>query len=428
MTRVLVRRSPGEVGTADTVFQSGRNLNPGFDGFAEAFGSVSSLEKDLLLLAASVFAADRAIRRGERELLARRFHLTLPVSNADVLVPQVDTIEDVLRRLSNDAWRLTFTTHRAPESPEPPSLTTAGQVLLFSGGLDSLAAAVEFGKGSAPLQLVSHVTHNTATRTTQNKLARMLQKHRFNVRHDQFFVSSRDGDPGTTPHDAEPSQRTRSFLFMTLGALTARRRGYRDVLFLAENGQMAIHLPLTQGRVGAFSTHTAHPDVLVGMQAFLSAALAYPLVISNPYVHKTKAEVVAVIRNNLPRAIPVTVSCWKNARLPKGIEHCGECVPCYVRRIALESGGRDPTKYARDPWRTALADLPPADVGRRNLVDLAEFILRFERSSDDEIMHEWPELYSPNVEPEKTIGMYRRFAGEARRVLASYSGVENLLA
>jgi hypothetical protein len=114
--------------------------------------------------------------------------------------------------------------------------------------------------------------------------------------------------------------------------------------------------------------------------------------------------------------------------LPKGIEHCGECVPCYVRRIALESGGRDPTKYARDPWRTALADLPPADVGRRNLVDLAEFIIRFERSSDDEIMHEWPELYSPNVEPGKTIGMYRRFAGEARRVLASYSGVENLLA
>src|SRR5262249_56242187 len=138
-----------------------------------------------------------------------------------------------------------------------------------------------------PRHLVSHVTHNTATRTTQTKLAAMLKKHRFNVYHNRFFVSSRNGEPGTVPHDGETSQRTGSFLCMTLGALTARRKGYRDVLFLAENGQMAIHLPLTQGRVGAFSTHTAHPDVLVGMQAFLSAALDYPLTISNPYVHKT---------------------------------------------------------------------------------------------------------------------------------------------
>jgi 7-cyano-7-deazaguanine synthase in queuosine biosynthesis len=300
-------------------------------------------------------------------------------------------------------------------------------VLLFSGGLDSLAAAVEFGSGPTPLELVSHVTRNTATKSTQTRLAALLKKHHFEVRHNQFFVSSRDGPPGTVPHDSESSQRTRSFLFMTLGAVMARRRGYREVLFLAENGQMAIHLPLTQGRVGAFSTHTAHPDVLVGMQSFLSTALDYLLTIRNPYVHKTKAEVVTVIRKSLSGAIPVTVSCWKNARLPKGIEHCGECIPCYIRRIALESAGRDPTKYGRDPWRTVVADLPPADLGRRNLVDLAEFIMRFERSSNDEIMHEWPELYSPNVEAEETIRMYRRFAGEARRVLASYSGVLGLL-
>lgn len=428
MTQVLVRRRPDEPGTADTVFLAGRNLVPGYDDFEKVFGSVSSLEADLLLLAATVFAADRAIRRGDRELLARQIQLTLPVANPDVLVPQVSAIEDILRRLSNDAWRVTFKTYRTPERPEPESAEVPGRVLLFSGGLDSLAAAVEFGKGTAPLQLVSHVTHNTATRNTQKELAALLKKSRFNIHHDQFFVSSRDGEPGTMPHDSEASQRTRSFLFMTLAALTARRRGYRDILFLAENGQMAIHLPLTQGRVGAFSTHTAHPDVLVGMQAFLSAVLAYPLTITNPYVHRTKAEVVAVVRKGLPRAIPLTVSCWKNARLPKGIEHCGECVPCYVRRIALESGGRDPTKYAKDPWRKDVAVLAPSDAGRRNLVDLIEFIVRLERGSDDEIMHEWPELYSPHVKADETIAMYRRFAAEARRVLTKHAGVVELLA
>ena len=55
----------------------------------------------------------------------------------------------------------------------------------------------------------------------------------------------------------ENSQRTRSFLFLVLGALAARRAGHIEIVYLAENGQMAIHLPLTQGRIGAFSTHTA---------------------------------------------------------------------------------------------------------------------------------------------------------------------------
>ena len=429
MTRVLVKRSSkGVAGTANVVFECDKSLLPGFKEFKEVFGAISSLEADLLLLAAGVFAADRAIQRGERELLARQIELTVPVVNIDALLPQVQIIEDTLRLLSNDGWRVTFTRHAASEGPEPPKVVSTGRVLLFSGGLDSLAAAVEFGADAASrLDLVSHITRNTGTRNTQTKLAAMLKPPRFNVSHTQLFVSSRDAAPGPIPHDVETSQRTRSFIFMILGALVARRRGYRELLYLAENGQMAIHLPLTQGRVGAFSTHTAHPDVLDKMQQFLAGALAYSLTIQNPYVHRTKAEVVAVVRAKLPRAIATSVSCWRTARRPAKVQHCGECIPCYVRRIALEAGGADPTKYARDPWRTSLSDLPAEDTGRRNLVDLAEFVVRFERSTDDELMHEWPELYSANVNAPETIKMYRRFAKEARDVLSSHPKITSVL-
>ena len=67
-------------------------------------------------------------------------------------------------------------------------------------------------------------------------------------------------------------------MFLILAALVARRLGRRDLLMIAENGQMAIHLPLSTARIGAFSTHTAHPDVLDSMQTILSSALAgtYP--------------------------------------------------------------------------------------------------------------------------------------------------------
>ena len=114
---------------------------------------------------------------------------------------------------------------------------------------------------------------------------------------------------------------------------------------------MAIHLPLTQGRIGAFSTHTAHPDILVNMEAFLSEALDAPFQISNPYIHLTKAEVVKKVIDLFPDLIPTANSCWRNARLPAGTTHCGECIPCFIRRIAIEYVmSEDLTAYGRDCW------------------------------------------------------------------------------
>ena len=52
--------------------------------------------------------------------------------------------------------------------------------------------------------------------------------------HRQFFVSSRSGQDLT--HDEENSQRTRSFLFLVLGSIAARRTGQHTLLYLAENG------------------------------------------------------------------------------------------------------------------------------------------------------------------------------------------------
>ena len=104
--------------------------------------------------------------------------------------------------------------------------------------------------------------------------------------HYQLFVSSRD-IPGFD-HDIEGSQRTRSFMFLILSALVARRLGRRDLLLIAENGQMAIHLPLSTARIGAFSTHTAHPDVLDSMQTIHLYSLAGTYRISNPYVSSRK--------------------------------------------------------------------------------------------------------------------------------------------
>ncbi|MDE0084720.1 MAG: 7-cyano-7-deazaguanine synthase [Candidatus Poribacteria bacterium] len=424
MISYFVRRSNNEDANCNFVLEVGKNLVIRYADFEKVFGSLTSLEEDLLLLSASVFAADRATKRGEREDIARRIELQIPVVNSLRLQPLTIKIEEVLRHLSNDAWRIKF--RQVPGAPEKDVKFTEGngRTLLFSGGLDSLAAAIEFGEQDKMLQLVSHKTRNQITDQAQKKLVTSLKNHGLDLPHHQFFVSSRDGGPSGLKHAEESSQRTRSFLFLVLGALAARRAGHHEVVYLAENGQMAIHLPLTQARIGAFSTHTAHPDILVGMEEFLSSALSVPFNISNPYVHLTKAEVVKKVIDVSKDIILIANSCWRSARIPKDFTHCGECIPCFIRRIAIEfSMSEDLTAYYKDCWIEDIGRLGPEDIGRRNIVDLTEFIVQIDELSPEDIMSKWPDLYSLNFDENEVIAMYKRFSKEARTVLNRYSAL-----
>jgi 7-cyano-7-deazaguanine synthase in queuosine biosynthesis len=420
MAEFFIYRSVDDPSQPGVHLEADRDVITGERQFRNYFGDPTSLERDLLLFAATVFCADRGVQRGEREEFARRLELSLPVTNIGLLQPLIPDVEQVLRLLSNDYWRIRL--RQEPGEIEHPTSAAQceGRVLLFSGGMDSFAAALEFAS-AGPLTLVSHVTRAQQTRNAQSQLANILEQHGLASPHLQFFVSSLDR--GGFDHDVESSQRTRSFMFLILAALVARRQGRRRLLMIAENGQMAVHLPLNPARIGAFSTHTAHPDVLASMREILSAALSTPFLLTNPYVGRTKAEVITPVWNNLPSAIPVSCSCWRTTRLPQDITHCGECVPCLIRRIAIETHGTDPTAYGRDPFSEDFSSMSADDEARRNLADLCEFTRRFQTATNAELMDEWPELYSSNVSAGETIDMYRRAAAETRAVLARYAGL-----
>jgi hypothetical protein len=275
---------------------------------------------------------------------------------------------------------------------------------------------------------VSHTTRNQRTSVTQDELVSLLQSIGIAPPHRKFQVSAISKAPAAgISFDKESSQRTRSFLFLTLGVLCARRAGHTEVVYLAENGQMAIHLPLTPARIGAFSTHTAHPEVLAKAERFFNETLQTNLHIANPYVHKTKAEVIKIVWEKLSSAIPRTISCWKTSRMVGEATHCGACIPCIVRRIAIESHGADPTIYERNLFAEPFASLSNTDDGRRNLADFAEFVVRVEHYSEVEIMTEWPDLYSPQIVRPEVIGMYKRACAEARNVLGKYSNLAPIL-
>lgn len=427
VTDYFIRKSGSQEISSALIFEAGRNLVSGERDFIEQFGVMTSLEEDLLLLGSAVFAADRATVRDHGENFQRTISLELPVKNYARLHPLVNAIEKVLRKLSDDRWIIKFRIDGGAQSPDGTFPQKGGRTLLFSGGLDSLAAAVQFGKSDVPLHLVSHRTKNPFTETAQRELVNALEGAGYQLTHTKFFVSSSAAPPGNLDHDAEGTQRTRSFLFLILAALASRRLGSSTILMLAENGQLAIHLPLTSGRIGALSTHTAHPDVLALMESILSAALLYSVKIQNPYLYRTKAEVIAPVIASLPGTIAVSTSCWKNARLTRPATHCGACIPCFIRRIAIEVHAKDPTAYEEDVWSQRIGDLPETHEGRRNLVDLGEFIRQFDQSSEPDLMVTFPELYSENLNGHDAIAMYKRFAAEAKKVLTRYPGLAPIL-
>jgi len=299
------------------------NLVTGVPELTRQLGPLTSLETDLLTLAAAIFALDLAAVRGEREDIARDLYLTVPVVNHAAFIHHADDLANILYTLSCDNWTIEFA--RRPGVPENATAwpERAGKTLLFSGGLDSLAAAVEEIEAGTHLQLASHYTGNPITRACQKRLHTYLEGIAGgSVPRVSVKAGGRNRGALAFPDDKarEPTQRTRSFLFLVIGAIAARRSGHHEVLMIAENGQMAIHLPLTAARIGAFSTHTAHPEFVDAMQSFLSALLSFQLTVHNPFLYRTKGECVGHLVAVHTLAVADSVSCWKSAR--QAHSHC----------------------------------------------------------------------------------------------------------
>lgn len=412
----------------------GVNLATGERHFEEAFGPPSSLELDLLTVASAVFACDLAIKREERETITRSIDLTIPVTNRAVFERVRDDLVFALYRLSHDAWHIRF--EQRPGTPEEhrewPE-TGRGKVLLFSGGLDSLAAAVRLAEAGEQIRLVSHFTGNTAVSGAQNELNDYLYLEfpglfsRFRFRVGGRSQPSR-GFPFPSDAQREETQRTRSFLFLALAGMVARRHAVRDVVMIAENGQLAIHLPLSSARISAFSTHTAHPEFIATIAPVLSRILGFDLRIVNPFLYETKAEVVQRLVPAHRPGVERAISCWKASRVPGAYRHCGFCIPCLVRRVAIEAHGVTLNEYRRDLLAERIALLDPDDDGKRNLVELGEFVTLFEKAaSQAEVEDAFPDIVNPHFDAVKAAEMYRRFAGEARGVFDRYPNVRDVL-
>src|SRR5262249_47198245 len=120
--------------------------------------------------------------------------------------------------------------------------------------------------------------------------------------------------------------------------------------YVPENGLISLNVPLDPLRVGAWSTRTTHPFYMARWNDLLKHLLINT-VATNPYRFKTKGEMLTGNANKslLRRHVGETISCSSVTKarwhgLAPG--HCGYCVPCLIRRAAIETAfGKDPTAY-----------------------------------------------------------------------------------
>ncbi|MDR2220247.1 MAG: hypothetical protein LBE24_06670 [Methylobacillus sp.] len=404
-------------------------------------GALTSLKKigvfpseigiDLLVLAVHVHAADTRISRAEQsqDSWTREMRLIVPVSDPVRWNAAAPILKKSLDFLTGDRWTIDFRVRPDRFSTitqaAPPSLIAPpfDAVSLFSGGLDSLIGAIDLLEDDATPLLVSHFGEG-AISDAQSKLFNDLKRHYAKssfarLRVGMTFKKGMVADVGS-----EGSTRGRSFLFFALGVFAGTGLGCHFVLRVPENGLIALNVPLDPLRLGSNSTRTTHPYYMARWNDLL-VALDIDGEIRNPYWDKTKGEMAAACRNPalLKELVTDSLSCSSPAKarwLGHGIQHCGYCLPCLIRRAALTAAWgaeNDPTTYT-------IPDLhaQPLDTRQATGVQVRSFQYAIERLKGKPqlanlLIHKPGSLADEAAHLNQLADVYRRGLGEVARLI-----------
>jgi 7-cyano-7-deazaguanine synthase in queuosine biosynthesis len=323
------------------------------DVHTKMFRGVPPLFHDLLEIATYVYSADQVVRRGADDVdtfgdgWRRDLHFVVPVRNPDFWNSRdvQEALCSTLGFLSDDQYQFDFVRldqdHQFQEYLEfndtQQMYGMPEQVVMFSGGLDSLAGAIDEVVNQR--RRVVLVTHKSTSKL--NKRHRVLEE----------MLAAKSGD--NVPHritvrvhktkglNREYTQRSRSFLYVSIGATIARMLGLKNVRFY-ENGVISLNLPVCAQVVGGRATRTTHPRVMKGFQDIITLVAGEPFTVENPYIWKTKADVVKVITDaGCHDLIKHSMTCTHTWEMSNQHTHCGGCSQCIDRRFAVFAAKAD---------------------------------------------------------------------------------------
>lgn len=414
------------------------NINVGFSKFVNDIDSLSSRIIDLLEIATYVFSADRAVNRGERTSLnngswSRSFKFYIPVrdyvfwSNPRV----VNAVSDALEFMTGDR-KYSFHFEKYNEIPDiipnhQLSLFKEGytaidelkntEVMLFSGGLDSLAGAIEFLNTSKDkkLCLVSHKANNSVT-CTQNGIINYLRgKYKDRINHYNFECHFKNNTPSK-----EETQRSRIFLYSAIGFAICNYYEKQE-FYIHENGITSINLSKQADVFNGRASRTTHPKTIALLQKFYRC-FNNRFSILLPYSDKIKSDILQVFKdNNEQNIISSSVSCSSTRTKPGIAPHCGCCSQCIDRRFAVYAMGLEEydAQYAYD----FISHIPNSETKQRLYNTLRLAAMEDMKDKEDFIETYMDEIadiidYIPGSNPDdKMDDLYKLFCRFGKAIL-----------
>jgi len=260
------------------------NVHIRFENVAKIFHRhLSPRLVDFLEIASYVYGADCVTSRGKAwtddestEPWSRDLAFVIPVREPGFWnSPGISSlISEVLTFLSNDRYSFAFVPLEHDRSYRQQYFEFGDledwpfhgpeRVLMFSGGLDSLAGAVETARSGERLVLVSHRPVSTID-SRQRRLFGELQKE-FPDRaiHIPVWINKAE-----SLGRREPTQRTRSFLYSALGTAVAQSVQAGGVRFF-ENGIVSLNLPVADEVLRSRASRTTHPVAIHLLQSLCS--------------------------------------------------------------------------------------------------------------------------------------------------------------
>lgn len=364
--QVRRRRASGEVDRFDIVFSgAGKSVELRSDQIeAQVLKPLDDRLIDFMEIAAAIFVADTSFTRGgdtqPQHGAAWRRDLGLRIavrdlafwSRADVTRALIDAVEF----MTDDSLTIDWQHDNAQRASAdyfdfgpghlPP--LQADEVVMYSGGLDSVAGIIEMLE-TTDKRLVL-ITHRSAPKLVPSQ-RRIFDALKRDYGSRLIWVPVTVTRAGMKSR--ETTQRSRSLLFTALGVAVAHSLGARGITFF-ENGIVSHNLPVTTQVVGTLATRTTHPNSIRLLRALACLVTERDFPIANPFQWQTKAEVVERFRtHHKEQLIAETISC--NQVRDRGAEdpQCGGCSQCLDRTFALAAAGlsaHDPVdRYAVAP-------------------------------------------------------------------------------
>ena len=363
-------------------------------------GSLDGRAADLVKIASYAYSADQSVSRGgEKDVYGKKWHremrLALRVSDPRFWKRRSTStaLQSVLDFVSDDTWEFHFTKAKADQSqlalrlPEDELHGDPDCVVLFSGGADSLGAAVEaMESGRRPL-LVSHRT-SPATDSRRHRLVQELRQRypEWSLPEIGAWIHLRGGEA------RERTQRTRSFLFASLASACAHHLGIGNVV-LADNGVVSLNLPINRQFTGALATRSTHPKFIRLFNELIEEVFDDPPQVRNPLRNRTRSEALQILaKSGNADLLDATISCSRPRGHPRATPQCGYCSQCIDRRFGAIHAGvevHDPgERYVLDVFTDELPEGEPRTVATSYLT----FARIVDRLNDEALFEEFPQI------------------------------------